>query len=96
MVWIFWAHVSKASFGLYQIPLNRWQHNSFLKAKNFLRISCVSLLWFLERLQELRQKSKHNKEINFLCCVEFDLEPIKLKLDQNAMNNELAKVLVQL
>ena len=56
MVWVFWAHVSKAFFGLYQILLNRWQHNSFLKAGNFLRIGCVSLFWFVEIASKITTK----------------------------------------
>ena len=55
----------------------------FLKAENYLRISCVSLLWFVERLQELRHKLKQAKQffVNF-DIVDVDPNKLKPKLDE--------------
>ena len=75
MVWIFWAHVSKAFSGLYQIPLTRWQHNSFLKAENFLRIGLVSLIWFAKRLRDLRQN--HNKSKAFFNFIQSNCQKLQ-------------------
>ena len=71
IVWIFWADVSKASFGLYQISLNRWQQLSILfRQKNYIltktAIRKVYPRTFLGKSQKFSKKAKNAKpKMNF-------------------------------